>query len=578
MYNIKNQNLINELKTQVDNHDVISFDIFDTLLLRAYTQPEDLFYHLEQLNNEEEFAPKRIFADRLARQRNPQCEEININQIYDVLGSRYAYLKQQELDMEEAVLTTNPEMLEVYNYAKQQGKKVIIASDMYLPLPFIKKILEKNGFNGYYKIYLSSYFNKRKSTGALYQHILQDLKIAPNRILHVGDNHHSDIEVALSLGFSTFYYEKIMNRFFQINQKAGVFYQKNVHNIGASIILSLSAIKSLSCTNNYWKNLGYNYAGPIMYGFAQWLHQNFKEKGIKDALFVARDGYTLKEIFDLLKDDDMKSHYFYAPRLLYLAIQLSPESKISCVELELLNSTRFILDYYKNKHPFLKENTPDISNANEGISFIHNNIELYRQLGLEEVKGYIKYIESENIAAGDIAIIDSLTSSFSSQKLISSFMVNNTVHGYYWFYTKRTSYELPEFYCKAFQKGDKVMDCWDFMEFIFSSPEPPVQSVVDCKPQYKQDISDYEKLRMDRYPLVAQGALEFASDVQQYFKTQNIFINDKILMDLVYILNQMPDENDIKNFADMYHGVDSNHTQYFKMFENWDKMPINQNI
>ena len=36
------------IKNQIDSHLVISFDIFDTLLLRPYAKPTDLFLHLEK--------------------------------------------------------------------------------------------------------------------------------------------------------------------------------------------------------------------------------------------------------------------------------------------------------------------------------------------------------------------------------------------------------------------------------------------------------------------------------------------------------------------------------------------------
>ena len=38
-----------EIKKRIETHEVISFDIFDTLLLRPYVRPSDLFVHLERL-------------------------------------------------------------------------------------------------------------------------------------------------------------------------------------------------------------------------------------------------------------------------------------------------------------------------------------------------------------------------------------------------------------------------------------------------------------------------------------------------------------------------------------------------
>lgn len=34
---------------QIRKHDIISFDIFDTLLLRPFKKPQDLFLYIEQM-------------------------------------------------------------------------------------------------------------------------------------------------------------------------------------------------------------------------------------------------------------------------------------------------------------------------------------------------------------------------------------------------------------------------------------------------------------------------------------------------------------------------------------------------
>ncbi len=40
--------MIEELKKRIDEVDVVSFDIFDTLIVRLYRKPTDLFAHLEE--------------------------------------------------------------------------------------------------------------------------------------------------------------------------------------------------------------------------------------------------------------------------------------------------------------------------------------------------------------------------------------------------------------------------------------------------------------------------------------------------------------------------------------------------
>ena len=258
MRNISNPAMISELKSKIEEHEVISFDIFDTLLLRAYVNPSDVFHHLEKINDEADFAGKRCYADGAARARNPEREEVTFDQIYEALGNRLQYLKQQEMDLEESALTANPEMMEAFNYAKSLGKKIVICSDMYFSGDFLGKVLKKKGFTDYYKLYVSSDLNKTKRSSNLYKHVLEELNISPDKMLHIGDNLGVDCDVADYLGISAFYYEKVIHRFFEQNQRATIFYQKNHEQIGASIILGVCAIKSLTSGDDYWQNLGYD--------------------------------------------------------------------------------------------------------------------------------------------------------------------------------------------------------------------------------------------------------------------------------------------------------------------------------
>lgn len=568
MRNIKNPKMLAELKAKIDEHEVISFDIFDTLLLRAYAKPDDVFRHLGMLNDDEDFATKRCYADGVARLRNPQREEITFDQIYDFLGKRYEDLKQQELDMEESVLTANPEMLEVFNYAKEQGKKIVILSDMYLSKDFLEMVLQKKGYSGFNKLYVSADINKTKRSGSLYKHVLDELEVSPGKMIHIGDNLSVDCEVANYLGISTFYYEKVMNRFFQQNPKATIFHQNNSDNIAVSIILGVSAIKSLTSEDNYWENLGYDYAGPIAYGYTEWLYKEFKKDGIEEALFVARDGYILDKIFRLFKDNDIKSHYFLAPRSLYQAIKLSTDHHLN-LEVDKLNAMKSLLNYYKNKHLYLQSNTPDITTSAEGASFIQSNYKLYEQLATMEFIEYLNYIKSKNIGSGNVALVDGQSYSLTSQKLVTMFMPNNTIHGYYWKYLKETTYEHPEFYCKSFERVITPKKDWGFMEFILSAPEPPIVGVSNLKPIHVKELNEFDEVRIEKLALILDGALKFANDIQKHFRGNFTFMDDLIISDLISVLSEYPNPEDIKNLFEIKLDVSYYVGEKPPLFFNW---------
>lgn len=569
MYNIKNTAMIAELKAKIEEHEVISFDIFDTLLLRAFAHPDHVFWHLELTSKEADFAGKRGYADGLARLRNPQREEITYDQIYEVLGKRFESFKQKELDLEESVLTVNTEMLEAFNFAKSKGKKIVIISDMYLSGEFLEKVLQREGFTGYEKLYVSSDENKTKRSGNLFTHVLNELGIAPDKMLHIGDNLSVDCEVANYLGISAFYYEKVLNRYLRENPKATIFYQKNKNNIAASIITGVNAIKSLSCDNNYWKAFGYEYIGPIAYGYAEWLYKDLKEEGIREALFVARDGYHIKKVFDLFKDQSIKSHYFYAPRYLYHNIKLGPAQNLYS-EIDNLNIMKSVLSYYKGKDPFLQANTPEIRMAEEGKTFIQAHHELYKSLAIKEIGEYLTYIRSKNIAENKIALIEGQSWRLSSQKLLTTFMPDKVIHAYYWRYLNTASFENPEFYCKSFQEDFFLSRNWEFMEFILSAPELPISGVTQNGPTYYESTEkNQNNIRREKHLAIESGVIEFAKDLQKYFHGEYTFIDDNLILELTNILEEYPTPEDVKNIFEIKSESEHVDSTYLPVFRNW---------
>ena len=115
--------------------------------------------------------------------------------------------------LERQTLQPNPEIQQVFNYAKQQGKRIIIVSDMYLPEDFLTQVLQEKGFTGFEKLYVSNAVRKLKGTGALYRHVAQELKVAPEDFLHIGDNFKSDVRRAKEAGWSAVWYPGVAHQY-----------------------------------------------------------------------------------------------------------------------------------------------------------------------------------------------------------------------------------------------------------------------------------------------------------------------------------------------------------------------------
>ena len=366
-YNSKKINIYEEIK----KHDIISFDIFDTLLIRPYVKPTDLFLHIEKLYKIKGFHKNRIMAEKLARGKYIDYEEITLNQIYEEIDDKYKRFKEIEIELEERILTTHKENKEIYDYALSLGKKIIIVSDMYLPKEVIEKILIKNNLNNgeitqtttivsYLKTIPDLLFDALNILATAGKYIINDLNVKPSTIMHLGDDYHSDFENARLYGIDAFFIEKIIDIFLKDNIRAEKLLHENKNNIGVSIMLGLSAFSYFNKNdknkeNNYWRNFGFIYGGPSVFSYMNWVKKQIIKENIKEVLFVARDGYSLKKVFDIIKPEYIKTHYIYAPRIIYYLIALDFKYY------NLGDSVKSVLEYYKDKDEYLQKNTPNIN-------------------------------------------------------------------------------------------------------------------------------------------------------------------------------------------------------------------------
>ena len=557
-YNSKKINIYEEIK----KHEIISFDIFDTLLIRPYVKPTDLFLHIEKLYKIKGFHKNRILAEKSAREKYIDKEEVTLNQIYEEIDDKYKRFKEIEIELEKRILTTHKENKEIYDYALSLGKKIIIVSDMYLPKEVIEKILIKNNYANYYKLYLSSDLMLTKASANLYKYIINDLKVKPSTIMHIGDNFHSDFNNPKLYGIDSVYIEKIIDDFLENNIRAKKLLNKNENNIGISIMLGLSAFSCFNKNdknkeNNYWRNFGFIYGGPAVFSYMNWLKKQIIKENIKEVLFVARDGYSLKKVFDLIKPESVKTHYIYAPRIIYYLITLDFSMHFKYYPIECFEIIKSVLKHYKDKDKYLEKHTPKITSATQGYKFILDNIEIYKNLAKQEYQNYKEYIEKFNI--DNIGIVDTGSLFKTSQKIISLFLGKENIIGYYWILFKNKYYKSNQYKAKSFEKEvkSKILD-WNLTEFLITSPEPPIKNIVASKPIYSIP-NKYEEKRMEIYEYISVGIVEFSKIAKNCFWELETFIGNEEVTNWLNILIDNPSDNDKKYFKSLRAYEDANH-------------------
>jgi len=293
-----------ELKNKIDSSKVISFDIFDTLVTRIVDRPEAVFeligykYHINNFCNIRIDAQAKI---SLIFQKEKHYPHANLDDIYNYIRDNYAIdntkeLKKYELELEKLLLYRNKEIYDIYKYALDKKKRIIIISDMYIEEKDILNILKDKGYKDFSRLYISSKEHYAKFDGTLFDYVIKEENINPSKILHIGDNKINDYDIALSKGINAYYYK-------------GTFIENKSNN--GDIVLSLhNGIRRLLSLSNreFWYNIGT--IGGLMY---LTLYNNLCNMGYKEINFLSRDGYNLYNIF-LTLNKNIKVNYIYTSR------------------------------------------------------------------------------------------------------------------------------------------------------------------------------------------------------------------------------------------------------------------------
>jgi FMN phosphatase YigB (HAD superfamily) len=198
---------------------LVSFDVFDTLLLRRVEQPADLFERVGERAAAagliDPHLPPYLF--RLARQEAERRArgkvrggEVELTAIHAELDPENpASLAALELMVETEQVFANPLLRPVLAGLKAAGVPVVLLSDMYLPAADLARLLAGAGIPDdlFRCLYVSATEGCSKTEGGLFQRLLADHPgIAPSRILHVGDDPLGDVAMARAAGLQAIHY------------------------------------------------------------------------------------------------------------------------------------------------------------------------------------------------------------------------------------------------------------------------------------------------------------------------------------------------------------------------------------
>ena len=317
------------IKRKILKYDIISFDIYDTLIKRDI-QNRELFFSLisEEASrligcDETEFPQMRIEAEKKVLSEVSGNNEVSIYDIYSQFGLESPNSIKKLIALEEesefGVSSINPAGKDLYDFACRKNKIVILVSDMYLSRKSIEEILKKNGIINYEYLFLSSEINLTKRSGALFRYIDDTFSFSKETILHIGNDLKADYTQAKRYHFPSCLFDQYSmetefvspgNKYF----KKGILYDFISNHINPSF--------------SDFEKLGYEVLGPLLVGYCQWLNRSRNPNSI--VLFLAREGALLKEAYQILfpKEQD-NCKYAYVSRRALIGVELASVESVS---------------------------------------------------------------------------------------------------------------------------------------------------------------------------------------------------------------------------------------------------------
>ena len=532
-----------KLKDVISQCDLISFDVFDTLLIRKTLFPADVFALAERRGKE-----RGLSVDGFAKSRREAEWSLvhpDIFEIYRQLAKIFPWPEETvremleiELEIEEEVIVPRSEVIDCFYFARQQGKKVVLTSDMYMTGTLLEKLLEKNGIQGYDLMMISCEYRKNKAQGLLSE--LSALCANKERILHIGDDLAADGKAAEACGIQSVVLPSPRRLAGERGWKSSI---QEADSLSERCLtgMIISALFRDPFQNPNLKErspqermvrYGAGVVGPLAVGHMTWLMDNLRRKPADGVLFLARDGYLSHKIYKKIRERFAlpASIYFYANRRTSFL-----SGADGCMTSQFIISKGY--DYGFDA-PKLLERFFDIPVCEQkkwiqGESYenyIRRHEEQIRRKAKSTRKGYMRYAENKRmLAGGHYAIVDFVASG-TTQELLSYFMPFS-FRGYYFGnhnLDPESNIEV-EYYLHGENKV--LLQNYVELESFFTSPEPSADHInEDGTVIFAEEKRSPEELH--ELSIVLDTAEKYAMEFFRLFYNRDEVIRAKLVEEM----------------------------------------------
>lgn len=465
------------LRKWIDAHDVVSADLFDTLLMRRTLFPADVFEIVSLRLNQrgiviEDFPSKRLEGEKeLGKTTVPTLFEIYsyILERYSIPGIQPEELVRLEWETDRELLVPREDLCALLQEIHQSGKPLYIVSDSFYTKNQLAALLRHRGITGYTDI-LSSCDYRTGKTQRLFETLRE--RIPGRTCLHIGDSLDADVEGAKRSGLTACQLYSGL----ELLEKAGYLgLWDKIHSLSSRIqagMLAASVFNSpfqfeeperkIHVTDAY--EIGCVFFGPIITGFVIWLYRQIRQQELKNIWFCARDGYLIKELYSQL-EQSVNSIYFLTSRFAAIRAGIEDEEDIRYVE-----DMRFSGTLQEQ----LRERLGIFAESDKARGELLDYKEEILKAAETNRSNYLRYIDSLEMAEGGIAFYDFVARG--TVQMYVGRLTDRHLKGFYFWQQdqalmREKGLDIQTFY-KAEENG--IVQNYLVLENVLMAPQPSV--------------------------------------------------------------------------------------------------------
>ena len=460
-----------------EDSDVVSFDLFDTLVTRKVFSYTDIFELIDIELHERgiiipDFPRLRLYAEKeLSKNTAPKLEDI-YRFVLKKSGGNFISAKEladMEWELDLSTIVARSEMCDFFKDTVCTGKTPAITTDSYYSKEQIQEILDKFGLCDIEDVFISCEYGTSKT-----QELFEILKnhYTDKRILHIGDDEVADIEKAAEHGLEAC---RIFSGSDLYDGLGGLGIEDDVKSLSDRIKTGM--LISTVFNSPFWfeeekqrlsvkeaSQIGYLFCAPMITDFVLWMKRKAREQGFGQILFCARDGYLPGKLFREVSPDT-KSVYFLSSRTAAIRAGMESDSDIDYVD---------SMKFFGSSEQALKTRFGIVASD---IKKIERSREILLTSAIRR-ENYRKYIDKLELDDGKLGMFDFVAKGTTQMYLQKLFPQH--IKGFYFLqlepeFMADKGLDIEPFYSDKEKNSSAIFDNYYILETLLTSPYPQVE-------------------------------------------------------------------------------------------------------